>query len=294
VLLTVGANGWEDLKETYGLLVNNLKWKVRRSLSHSLHEVAKILGTAKTEQYLLPTFELFLKDLEEVRVGVIRHFAYFLEVLTPPTRSKYLPVLEEIRSDLINWRFRKMLARQLAKLSELFSAGEAGAYLLPLLLDLVQDNVSAVRKAAYPAVVIFLEKFQHNVELYGAFTKRIQPLATDKFFAIRQLFSRICGDVVGHIDSGVYEEIFLPALLTLGRDRIPNVRFAVAEVLSQKLLLNENYKNRPEVLELLAQLKRDPDRDVVYYATLPAGNITNHLQKEVVQQNGLPLSNERD
>ena len=86
VLLTLGSGKWNDLQSVYFTLTQDLQvdrlycsnwiyfieyylflqWKVRRTLSHSLHEVAKILGTELTEAHLLPTFELFLKDLDQV------------------------------------------------------------------------------------------------------------------------------------------------------------------------------------------------------------------------------------
>ncbi len=46
MLQTVGRARWDkELKETYFLLVKDLQWKVRQTLSHSIHEVARILGT---------------------------------------------------------------------------------------------------------------------------------------------------------------------------------------------------------------------------------------------------------
>ena len=67
MLLTVGPQQWPDLRELYAQLTQDLQWKVRQTLSHSLHEVAKIIGTQSTECDLLPTFELFLKDLDQAR-----------------------------------------------------------------------------------------------------------------------------------------------------------------------------------------------------------------------------------
>ena len=53
VLLTVGASRWEGLREAYMTLVKDVhQWKVRRSLAHSLHEIAKILGPELTESAL--------------------------------------------------------------------------------------------------------------------------------------------------------------------------------------------------------------------------------------------------
>ena len=86
------------------------QWKVRRTLSHSLHEVAKILGTELTETDLLNTFDLFLHDLDPVKVGVIRNIALFLSVLSPVVRSNYIDVLVDFQNDNSNWRIRQLLS----------------------------------------------------------------------------------------------------------------------------------------------------------------------------------------
>jgi len=61
VFFNILLHRWSQLEEAYFSLTRDVQWKVRRSLAHSLHEVARILGTELTETKLLPTFDLFLK-----------------------------------------------------------------------------------------------------------------------------------------------------------------------------------------------------------------------------------------
>ena len=107
---------------------------MRQTLSHSLHEVAIILGTELTEAHLLSTFDLFLKDLDQVggdahveheacglnasiictkqvKAGVVRHLGKFLAVLSPGVREAYINIVEDIQSESVNWRFRKLIAK---------------------------------------------------------------------------------------------------------------------------------------------------------------------------------------
>lgn len=58
----------------------NFQWKVRRTLAFSIHELALIVGEEITHEDLVPVFDGFLKDLDEVRVGVLKHFSDFLRV----------------------------------------------------------------------------------------------------------------------------------------------------------------------------------------------------------------------
>ena len=57
-----------------------LQWKVRRTLAFSIHELAVIVGEENTTRDLVPVFNGFLKDLDEVRIGVLKHLADFLNV----------------------------------------------------------------------------------------------------------------------------------------------------------------------------------------------------------------------
>jgi len=56
------------------------QWKVRRTLAYSIHELALIVGEDITGRDLLPVFDLFLSDLDEVRIGVLKHLADFIKV----------------------------------------------------------------------------------------------------------------------------------------------------------------------------------------------------------------------
>ena len=83
VLYTLGPKSWAKLKPLYETLVRDTRWKVRRTLSFSLHEIAKILGPEMAEKELLNTLFTFLKDIPEVREGVTLNLPKYIEVLSP-------------------------------------------------------------------------------------------------------------------------------------------------------------------------------------------------------------------
>lgn len=62
------------------IYVNYFQWKVRRTLAFSIHELAVILGDQLTAADLVPIFNGFLKDLDEVRIGILKHLYDFLKV----------------------------------------------------------------------------------------------------------------------------------------------------------------------------------------------------------------------
>ena len=112
VVATLGASRFEELAETFNALVHDTKPSIRATLSHSLHEIAKMIGPDLTQTYLLSAFDIFLHDLDEVRIGIVSTLAKFLSALHQQKRTEYLDVLFEIAagSEQI-WRWRHILAK---------------------------------------------------------------------------------------------------------------------------------------------------------------------------------------
>jgi serine/threonine-protein phosphatase 4 regulatory subunit 1 len=71
VLLTLGSTAWVQLKPLHEKLVRDSRLKVRKTLAYSLFELAKILGPKMTESELLPVLFHFMKDVDQVREGVM-------------------------------------------------------------------------------------------------------------------------------------------------------------------------------------------------------------------------------
>lgn len=89
-----------------------LQFKVRRTLSHSLHELAIMLGSQSTLTHLLPVFHVFLRDIDDVKVGVVSHLAAFLLVLPVSHRQEFMEVCWQLQQENDqNWRLRKLLAQ---------------------------------------------------------------------------------------------------------------------------------------------------------------------------------------
>jgi len=53
-------------------------------VASSIHELAVILGEDLATEDLVPVFSGFMKDLDEVRIGVLKHLADFLKVFSCP------------------------------------------------------------------------------------------------------------------------------------------------------------------------------------------------------------------
>lgn len=271
VLLTVGADGWPELKELYESLMHDLQWKVRQTLSYSLHEVARIVGTERTEEDLMPAFDLYLKDLDQVKLGVVTHLSKFLQVLSPETREEYMGIVEEIQSESVNWRFRRLIAQQLTEIAKLVETDTIRSTIVPMAVQLCQDQVARVRDAAVqdigPLLVLMQERDQ---ELQGELVTTLAALAEHSSCIHRQTYAHLCEHLAATLPPGEFCSAAFPSLRALASDAAANVRFVVARALAQKVDGKPGFEPiAAEVQELLSALRDDRDREVRYFAHWP-------------------------
>ena len=279
VAQAVGAARWSELADAFRTLTTNLQWKVRRTLSFSLHALAAVLGRDAAEAELVGTFDHFLKDLDEVKVGVIAHIAAFLAVLSEGERRKYLPTLLEIKAETDNWRFRHTLAVQLADLGAIFDHDAVVGTLVPLALDLCCDPVAEVRVAAIGQVGPLLGALLHaeggsdaapgnpdggapNAAPAGAHLATICEMAGMTSCFKRINFVHICASLIPELPAAVVVDSLLPILAPLADDRVANVRLALARLATRQLLASAELAGLPAVAAIVA-LKADSDRDVL-------------------------------
>jgi|EP01047_Picozoa_sp_COSAG01_P013258 serine/threonine-protein phosphatase 4 regulatory subunit 1 len=247
VLVTVGPSRWHLLKDAYMVLVSDVQWKVRKSLAYSLHEVAHILGQEVTESDICEqVFDKFLKDLDEVRVGVLKHFAAFVGVLSPEKRKGYLEVLTQSYLEPENigrdWRVRQILATEIGKLTDVLDLRDIQEVLEPTLFNFANDPVATVRGSAHAAFGPLLLRYQQeggDFALRDRVIDQITAFAAADKFAERQVFVQICEKLATTEDEqrqaaciDLLEKFFLAKALSLASDRVANVRLTVARMLA--------------------------------------------------------------
>jgi len=274
VALTLGRANWPLIRETYETLANDMQWKVRRTVASSIHELGVILGEEIAAEDLVPIFDGFIKDLDEVRIGALKHLANFLSLLSVETRNAYLPRLEEFlkMDNERNWRFRLELTEQVGAMLSLFTPGDIREYLAPMATHLVQDKVSAVRVSAtsvLSTMLAQLHSLNHPILASSLASNIVEVLGRSPHWAKRQTYAVLCGELIkdsSEEDSQGYSPAYfstelLPHLLDLTWDKVPNVRLAVARVVAR---LPAKYQ--ASCIDLVeaatAQLKEDKDVDV--------------------------------
>ncbi|XP_070600657.1 serine/threonine-protein phosphatase 4 regulatory subunit 1-like isoform X1 [Erythrolamprus reginae] len=280
VALTLGRQNWHCLKDTYETLASDVQWKVRRTLAFSIHELAVILGDQLTAADLVPIFNGFLKDLDEVRIGILKHLYDFLKLLHAEKRREYLYQLQEfvVTDNSRNWRFRYELAEQLILILELYNPNDVYDHLRHIALTLCSDKVSEVRWISFKLAVAILQKFYaYNATSLGLnfINELIMRFRHCSKWVGRQAFAFICQAVVEEECMPVdqFVEHLLPSLLSLASDPVPNVRVLLAKALRQTLLEKAYFRgvgnpHLDAVEETVLVLQADRDQDVSFFATI--------------------------
>ncbi|KAF5289965.1 hypothetical protein FQR65_LT11712, partial [Abscondita terminalis] len=272
VALTLGSKNWHLIQDTVEILAANMQYKVRRTVACCLHELATILGPDIATNDLTPLFEGFIKDLDEVRIGVLQHLAHFLRLINPSKRNMYLPWLESFlqTDNKANWRFRQELAEQLLLVVPLFRPGDVSKHISVLAQELLCDKVAAVREVA---LLLVTELIQH-VSSDQTRTSRLLVKLAEKFahsiqWKLRQLFALLCSALL--TSRALPPEQFacevMPHLLDLSWDPVPNVRLVVARTIAEHIVTHEyfadtNNQHYDSLQSVLRRLQSDKDRDV--------------------------------
>ena len=86
-----GSDEWGRFQSLYHKLTKINDLRIKKTLSASIHELAKILGPAHTEADLLPCMERFLKDkVIEIKLGALRNLHIFLQEVSLEKREVFI------------------------------------------------------------------------------------------------------------------------------------------------------------------------------------------------------------
>jgi serine/threonine-protein phosphatase 4 regulatory subunit 1 len=156
VALTLGRARWDELRELYLTLSQDLAVKVRRTLAASLGELAKIIGPDNAQQDLLPVWwdSIKCEDDGEVRLKAIECVGMFVGALG----ERKVEVAEGLLSvwkagTLRGWRERQVAVGALVGF--IGSIGEMKPSVIKGLLKVaLEDGVAGVREAAISIVSV--------------------------------------------------------------------------------------------------------------------------------------------
>jgi len=277
-----------NLEKAYEHLVKDVQWKVRRSLACSLHEISRIVGREISERVLSPAFELFLRDLDEVKIGVISNVSIFLSNLSLQKREQYVPMICSLPDQTDNWRIRARVSEQLGEIAMLVSVNCVKEVIIKMAQEFFEDQFACVRKQAVISAGLLLKRMlpptprtnsidssptpndddiennpyyrtddeEERKEAYEEFVAFLHRMARGEHHR-RLAFIFACTSVYREIPTDVFISEFVPELNALARDKVPNVRLGVARFVRDEQVFGKDWAQ-----EMVTSLMQDTDRDV--------------------------------
>ncbi|KAM3146855.1 hypothetical protein pb186bvf_001009 [Paramecium bursaria] len=260
VLKVYGKIKWPQLAKLFDQLYKyNLK-DVRRPLASALHEIAIIIGPDNSEKELIKVLDQLLKEtMDEVKYAATKNLWQFIKVFKEESRENLIDVFVIIQKDQKKWRIRQLIANQLQQIVQLYQTDTIFQIIVPITLKLCNDIVSVVRKKASKQIHFVLNSFLKNDEYsktyYQCFVENIKAFAISNRYNQRQAFAYMCQNLML---SPSFEELFLQNLIDLSQDKVRNVRFSVAEVVSKHIKKNRLYSKHHAILDIVERFKTDP------------------------------------
>jgi serine/threonine-protein phosphatase 4 regulatory subunit 1 len=267
VVQVVGKERWREVDDAFATLLKDVQWKVRKSLAYSLHELAQVVGQDIAERSLAPAMELFFRDLDEVKFGVIQNADVFLKILGAQLREKFVQLICSVPLESENWRLRNAVAMKLGDIVQLVSpSSPVAATVANLIMKLLEDSVTEVRMSSYRSAAQTLMHLHSSPSEYHQFLNSIVGLATRPNFQSRQMFAYIAQQAVELSAADIVEKDLMDPLNVLSADKVSNVRFVVARVLANSMNNNNGWKSNPKVRLMTKTLADDPERDTATMA----------------------------
>jgi len=235
VAQTLGPSRWPELSELFNKLARDTVRQVRKPIAHCLHELAHVLGPDMADKELVPVFELYLQDVDEVKEGVLRNLSRFLAALSPGMRESFLPVLDdvEISSSSLNWRFRFIMAQQLNELSVLFSPAATFSVVRRLALRLLGDPIHEVRLEASRRLAPLLMRCNEADPLWMQdFVAELLAMTKSASYKPRLTMAHAVVHLSQTWDRDMFVEHMLAPAEQLALDPVRNVRLVLARWLA--------------------------------------------------------------
>lgn len=262
VLKAIGPERWPNVQDAYVAMLKSSDWMARRSLSFSLHEVAAMLGSKWTEEFLISAVDALLHDVDEVRRGVVSNISKILELVSMPVRETVVPTLCRVPVVSENWRLRHEVAQRIGSVGILLDPeSETFNSTVRLVSRLLDDSVARVRVSTGKSAAIMLKFMSERiVGNLDALLKPIIDLANAPSYQGRQMYVRVVQCTAREGADYLVQSSLLDGLVQLSQDRVMNVRLVVEDAINKVFLSSPKWKDNPKIqlcVKLLNEMKEE-------------------------------------
>ena len=256
----------ERLVKRVAALTDDETEHVRAALATVVTELAPILGKNRTIHHLLPPILLLLRDASsEVRLNLISSLGPLNDVIGLELLSQsLLPAIIDLSEDS-KWRIRLAVITHIPLLAKQLGQDFFSEKLSALCVAWLGDDISSIREAAAKNLMELTGQFgskwavEHllpslvEIRHHQSYLRRLTAVQSASLMATK-------------MEPETASHQFLPLVLEMAIDPVPNIRFNVARALERMAVPCGEDVYRLQIRPVLSVLTEDPDRDVRYFA----------------------------
>lgn len=271
VVLALGKERWNDVRDLYLSLAASTEFKVRRTLAASLGELAKIIGEDNARRDLVRVWWNAIRSNEdEVRLKAVEVAETFSAALGPRVGASIIEGILLVWDEgiLKTWRERDCVVKSLVNLSQW------GQQVIPLVIygllgRALEDSVACVRESAVTALPPIRKTFSNQPDFLSKLHAHLLSLANATTYRKRMTFIA-CQQSLADSDeklSHIINDDYLNAIEKLANDDVDGVRIGIARlvgVICEKLARNA-IPITGTLLTLMRRLSHDNSHDVRAY-----------------------------
>ena len=219
---------------------------------------------------IMPMLNKLLKDeIVEVQYAAIENLDKIILLSNNDIdiANKYIiPIIQEGMANK-KWRFRFLVAENLAKVVQSLSKEKIMTSFFPIIKQLFSDHASDIRRETWKIIEEIEEKVYKNF-IYENIWEIQKEKMSSKNYILRIASMKSIDYLKKYYKKKELEDDIIPFIVeNCKKEKIPNVKFSACEVLASIVnYLGKNTKVEKMVEDFISSLINDKDEDVVFFS----------------------------
>ncbi|KAK2467000.1 hypothetical protein APHAL10511_001258 [Amanita phalloides] len=271
VVVALGKERWDDVRDMYLSLAAHVEFKVRRTLAASLGEMARIIGEDNAQRDLVQVWWNSIRSEEdEVRLKAVEVVEAFSAALGLSAGASIVDGVLRVWDEgfFKTWRERNCIAKALVNLSR-WGHRVITSAIVGLLGRALEDHVASVRESAVAALPLVREILSNQPEFLLQLQDNLRTLANATTYRKRMTFVA-CQQSLINSNKGpahILDNDSLGAIDKLAGDEVDGVRIGIARLVG--IICEKSTRNAIPItdtlLRLIRRLSHDKSPDVRAY-----------------------------
>ena len=239
--------------------------QVRREVALRLMEIASYIDKHSVTQSIVPLFDKILHDNDsEATVALLSSLLKYVDKVDLPnlTAGVFNGILEIAMET--HWRVKVEIIKLIPHFSAVLGKEDFKKQVFPLIKKWLAESFFSVREQMAIQLGALVKLFGVDWAV-DELAKEILDFKTNQNYLLRQVTLMCITHLKDVLPMPVMVKQFLPAVLQMSNDRVPNVKFMVTKTLLIFIGTNEPKVNQ-QIQACLKTLSVDADTDVKYFA----------------------------